>query len=224
MNRSQNSPRSFVATGMLLLWATTVSAGTFDFDDLEFIVGEGNQIAGLVIDWNDGQEPQSLAWGFRWDGTATGEDLLTAVINADERLYGKLSEPGDFGRIVYGLGYDLNNNGFGLDDGTVFEDGLAIVPGPTKALPTDPFDHYEEGFFSRGFWGYYTADGPAFDEDSWSFAPVGFSDRELVDGQWDGWSWAPDFADSVPSLPVAAVVPAPGSILLLLGVVGRRRR
>ena len=67
------------------------AAQTFSFDEIQFWVGAGAQRAALMIDWQEGAaEPPALAWGYRWDGTASGSDMLRAILAADDRLYAKL--------------------------------------------------------------------------------------------------------------------------------------
>jgi LPXTG-motif cell wall-anchored protein len=60
------------------------------------------------------------------------------------------------------------------------------------------------------FWGYWTRDGASR---SWRFSDVGSSDRKVVDGSLDGWSWGRDgkpappkiaFEDACPASAVAA--------------------
>ena len=53
--------------------------------DLDFVVGEGSNLSVLIIDFQQGPE-SSFAWGYRWDGTASGEDLLAAVTAADSNF------------------------------------------------------------------------------------------------------------------------------------------
>jgi hypothetical protein len=102
------------------------------FDDIQYWVGEGENQAGLVIDWQDGLEPKSIAWGFRWNGTANGQEMLNAIIAADLRLSGD----GDLPSLIQ---YDLNN------DGTIDEN-----------------DHDENGDMSdNNFWAYYTGSDAA---------------------------------------------------------------
>ena len=52
-------------------------------DDVLFVVGTGANQASLVIDFNDGAGTESFAWGYRWDGTASGEDMITAIAAGD---------------------------------------------------------------------------------------------------------------------------------------------
>jgi len=201
-------------------------ASSFGFDDLVFWVGSGSNEAGFVIDWGDGRDP--LAWGYRWDGAATGEDMLLAIVSADDRLFTKVSPPGGFGVALLGLGYDRDGDGFGIDDDTMFGDGgiFEVPPPQDGAMASDMDDSYAEGW-STAFWSYWVSDGsPYGGGGEWDFAPTGISGRSLTDGAWDGFSFAPDFISSAPNLPVAAVPSGGGVALAVVGSVmaGRRRR
>lgn len=46
-------------------------ADAFSFDDIQFWVGEGENKAALVLQWNAEGETNALVWGYRWDGNAT---------------------------------------------------------------------------------------------------------------------------------------------------------
>jgi len=70
----------------LAFLAITASINAFGFSDITTWAGSGSKQVGFVVDWNDGINPQSLAWGFRWDGNATGLDLLNAIISVDPKL------------------------------------------------------------------------------------------------------------------------------------------
>lgn len=204
----------------------SVATGGFAFDDVGFWVGEGANEAALVIDWNgpDGGDPVSFAWGFRWDGAANGQDMLTAVINADSSLYGRFASFG-FGDVIIGMGYDLDGDGFAVSDGTDFgPTGLAFAGTSDGATAVDSDDFYAEGW-NTGFWSYSLGDGNPFGGGAWAGASVGFGDRVLSDGDWDGYRFAPGFVSEDPRLPTAAV-PGVGSGVVLVGafVCARRRR
>jgi hypothetical protein len=207
----------------LALLTPVASAATLD--DIQFWVGSGGNRAALVIDWKDGQSPESLLWGFRWDGTATGLDMLQSVVNADPRLFAHLGTY-VWGTAVLGLGYDLNHSGsFGVTPALTFNaGGLSTATDPNDArLAADSADHWREGW-NNGFWAYYLKD-PA--GGSWTSAMTGAADRILTDGAWDGFSFAPGFAATEPSEPVPAAVPEPGVLTLLtlgaLVLLGSRR-
>ena len=53
---------------------------------------------------------KTLAWGYRFDGAATAEDMFNAILAADPRLCAMASSVSASGKTVMGLGYDLNNN------------------------------------------------------------------------------------------------------------------
>ncbi len=196
------------------------------FGDITYWIGSGTNSAALVIDWNDGNSPVSLAWGFRWDGIATGQDMFMAIAGITN---GTSSATGADGNLVLTLA------SFGFGD---FVDGVAY-DGPGIL-------HNESG--SGGFWEYsifggtFTYDlypGPGTDTYNvagsanyadvvWFSSPIGFSDRELVNGSWDGWSWAPGYASEPIDQPVAAVPEPSGLWFVGITVAGfllfRRRQ
>ncbi len=200
------------------------SASAQVFDDIAFWVGEGSNQAGFVIDWNDGISDESLMWGFRWDGAATGADMMTAIVSADARLFAHLSVPGSFGVSPYGIGYDADGDGvFGVTPTLSFDSfGLSTGSPFDGREAADADDHWQEGWVSDGYWSYWLGSG---DEPAWEGAMTGMSDRVLTDGSWDAWSYAAGFGEVLPSMPVAAAVPAPGSLTLLgAGLLAARRR
>ncbi len=220
----------YVALGAVAMCVQTASAA-FTFDDIDTWIGNGSNHAALVLDWNDGIEPQSLVWGYRWDGAATGEDMLRAVVEADANLYAKISAPGAFGISTFGFGYDLDSDGFGLDDATSFGvDGIAVTTSANAdgAVSLDSDDHYAEGWFSSGFWTYWTSENEPFDGGAWDSALTGVSDRVLASGSWDGFSFDPVFSFTDPPSQPGATVPAPGALApmfaLLIGARRHRRR
>ncbi|HLP76653.1 MAG TPA: PEP-CTERM sorting domain-containing protein [Candidatus Paceibacterota bacterium] len=198
---------------------STARAATFD--DIQFWTGSGANQAALVIDWNDGKSAESLVWGFRWDGTATGMDMFQAIVNADTRLFAHVSPSGSFGVAVFGIGYDLNGNGnFGVTPGLTFDAGGLSVGGYATAddtrTATDAADHWLEGWNS-GSWGYYNK---ASADALWSSDNSGASFDVLGNGSWSGFSFAfgawPNTVYTDPSAPNAAPVPEPGTLSLLI--------
>ncbi len=180
-----------VVAFMIVLLASRAVASPFSFDDVDYWVGNGANQAALVIDWvEEATEPPALAWGYRWDGTATGRDMLLAIVAADDRLFAKLGGSPADPVIVYGLGYDANDDGqFAIDDDTAFDDsGIAFGSAPFfPAATTDAGDYYAEGW-TFDFWHYGIAASNPYEGGSWSDIPLGMVGRVLTNGAWDSWA------------------------------------
>jgi hypothetical protein len=176
------------------------SAPIDPFADVQFWTGSGTNSAALVIDWKDGKSPQSLLWGYRWNGAATGADMLQAVVKADPRLFAHFAQS-SWGLVTLGLGYDLNNSGgFGTSPSLVFDtNGIVLDANTSNAndarTAADVKDHYLEGW-NAGYWAYYVKDSASQSRDS---AMTGAGDRALTNGAWDGYSFAAGFDASEPS-------------------------
>jgi hypothetical protein len=171
------------------------SAATFSFDDIRYWVGTGDNRAALVIDWvENAADPPALVWGYRWDGVATGADMLRDVVTADNRLFAKFGGSIATPVSVYGLGYDTNDDGvFALDDSTTFNSvGIAITEPADAATSITSGDHYAEGWY-LGFWHYGMATANPFDDGAWADAPNGMAGRNLANGDWDSWTYSPTF-------------------------------
>lgn len=204
--RSTAASRLLACGAAWFLLTATASAQMFDFSGIKNWTGTGSNQAAMVIDWHDGKTPVSLAWGFRWNGTATGLDMIHAIDAADPRLAVAYAYGGGF---IFGIYYDLNGNG-----GTY----TFTSPGDETGSASDPGDHFAEGVFTK-FWGYDVSTGsPYGGGGGWSESSVGAGDRQLANGSWDGYSLSYDetnFSIPVPGFPTAAAaVPEPSTPLL----------
>ena len=198
---SINTP--IVLVVLLCCWTFESCLGgtVTSFEDIQFWVGTGNNRAAMAIDWDDtSATDEALVWGYRWDGTSTGAEMLRAILESDRRLFARQSTAGTLGVALYGLGYDLDNDSaFGITDGTSFNsDGIAVSgppdsPPKTASTATDPGDLYAEGWFS-GLWHYGLSSGNPFDGGSWNSSMAGASGRTLSDGDWDSWTFTPTFS------------------------------
>ena len=207
--------------------------------DLDFIVGSGSNSASMLLDWNDGKSP--LAWGYRWDGSKTAEDMLIDLVNTDTRLYSKFTDF-SFGTFVTGIGYDRDDDGFGTTDGDVFSNGITNGPANDSNISSDGDDSYVEGS-NNGFWALYfnftnpwdpsgpnpsSTNGNPFESGTWHSSGFGASDTILQNGTWAGLSFAPGFDSTSPSDGNAAQssgqsngsIPEPSTVLFLTGALG----
>lgn len=200
-------------------------------NDLRTVVGSGSKLATLVIDFNDGTSRESFAWGFRFDGTASGADMILAVTAADPALSVTSFGSGDSGYFLTEISYD---------DGTAVH---RATSGSFASFPDDydSWGYYLGGGFAGGALG--SPDSVAGGGDSlpasWTSSPTGASaesfgssGRLLADGAWDAWSFGPSDASynhiAPPSGSPLAAVPEPSVVLIgaLLGPLAllRRRR
>ena len=183
------------------------------FDDLRFWTGEGANESAIVIDWGDGDPRDPLAWGYRWDGAATAEDAVLAVVAADRRLaatFDDFGSDGDPNLFVNSFGYDRDGDGFAADDAD------------------DSFAASGDFVSDFRFWEFLTAATSPYVGGAWASSDFGISSTPLVEGLWNGFRFDADFPGPGPGPPVAApaAVPEPSTWLLIAaaGALGGGRR
>ncbi|MDE7407161.1 MAG: leucine-rich repeat domain-containing protein, partial [Muribaculaceae bacterium] len=205
--------------------------GKFTFDMIESWAGEGSNRAALVIQWNTGKDKVALVFGYKWNGQATGADMIKAVAKANPRLYtlmqytnvSSATDPNG-GYTINGFGWDADNDGdirlidtgkgnaeYTSPDG-FFEHPRGYVPGQGgssdydydnwKAADTD--DWWQAGWY-KGYWSYWVKSS---NTGTFSYSGVGASGRLLSDGCWDGWNYSVDMM----SQPWMDFEPAPSPI------------
>lgn len=173
------------------------AANTTTFDDIKYWVGTGSNQAAFVVQWNDGKDSDALIWGFRWNGNATGEDMLKAIAKADRRFFSLLYQDAPSGGTeIGGLGFDLNEAktiGLYKDVNVTYPfyplNGVVKTTGYDfdKYTVIDTDDHWQSGW-NNGKWSYWikntTGDFNSFD--------LGATKRTLVNGSWDVWNYKPN--------------------------------
>lgn len=169
----------------------------FNFDDIVYWVGSGTNEAAFVVQWNDAKNPDALVWGFRWNGTATGEDMLKAIAKTDKRFFTLLYQGTQFGSAVGGLGFDLDGQGsVGLYNNGNVTYPLYPVDGiiNTTAYDFDNYtaidanDHWGSAWYT-GYWSYWVKDPTDAD---FGYSGLGASSRQLENGSWDVWNFNPN--------------------------------
>jgi len=179
------------------------------FDNIQFWVGTGTNRAALEIDWNDGQANDALVWGYCWDSSATGGEMLEAIVAADPRLYAEVGGTGS-GAYLDGLGFrPSGDQDFQLNPPLSFNSQHLANDDNANSSRTavTPGDFWMEGFSWPGFWSYWLSTDSRLSADysDWSFSNFGMGDRVLANGDVDGWSWNNSVG---PARPVPASVPS----------------
>lgn len=165
------------ATGVLL-WSAGIVAGGGGFTRIERWVGAGTNRAALVVDWHDGTPPHALAWGFRWNGTATGRDLWRAVTNADPGLSGVYTNATDGQRLTAITYRRPHRPGDRL-------------PGTGRHADTrwTAYTRDHTGAVARaGTWTDWTASGARGRSSDFRPCTNDLSTRVLTNNSWDAWS------------------------------------
>jgi MYXO-CTERM domain-containing protein len=121
---------------------------TFDQVIVEEWVGGGSNEAMMVVDFGSGH---SYAWGYRWDGSATGLDMITDVDDAT----GLVVHTTDFGWGIFvdDMSYDGHTMGLGdyycgyfvSDDGESWSSSSVGIS--DRSLADGCWDGWSEGYW-----------------------------------------------------------------------------
>ncbi len=76
------------------------------WDQIQHWAGDpaGEKKCALVIDFQDEFDSRALVWGYRWNGTATGEDMIRAIAGQSSCLTAMVQYTGSMGSTLNGLG------------------------------------------------------------------------------------------------------------------------
>jgi hypothetical protein len=227
-----------------------VPARAVSFADVQFWAGTGTNEAALVVEWS---APESLAgssvpapvadksmvWGYRFNGTATGSQMLAALLAADPRFYVVADET--YGTFVEAIGFNLDGSGVGgITDGsrtnyftTHFLTSATV--NVDAAAPLNPGDLYWGGYWGpnwetwveqgdaggfthspdRGSNAYWTPNDPnnpySGVHGQWELAETGLDYLMLTNGSWIGFSVAASEYEGDPSAPYGAHKHAPAA-------------
>ena len=200
----------------LILTSLQLQALVGSLDNIEYWVGAGANRAALVVQWNDGMTPVSVAWGYRWDGTATGLDMLRAIAGSTRvddpagETVGAAS--GADGRLNLGL----VEYSFGL---SVLSLEYSPSAGATRTQ-SDWYSGYWQYLIRGGNFEYYDwategtalydeAGSNSYESGAWTSSPIGAGDRPLIDGAWDAYAFAAEFIAEPLVQPLAVTLPVP---------------
>jgi hypothetical protein len=217
-------------TAFILIPASSIAALITNLDDIQNWTGSGSNRAGLVIQWNDGLTPASLAWGYRWNGSATGEDMLKAIAGSWQLADGNdpatiiSSGSGSDGRLtlgIYDYGWGTAVNSISLADTGVNRTRADWASGYWEYFNVGgTFDTPPNGD-PNTFLGTSSYPGTVPNSD-WISSWSGFSSRILSNESWDGWSFAAGFTSAPIIQPYDAnsygssAVPEPSQIATML--------
>lgn len=173
-----------------------------NFDEIPFWTGSGPLRAALVLDFGESTAPSSLAWGYRWSGTAEVEDMLFAlsgtIPGGPQPLAGSDARLSASVGFFEGLGYYV----------TRLEYTAAGLGGGWTAGPRVITDEY---FVNGTYPSLYSLSGNG----SWTGADWVYSENDgmsslaLTDGGWFGFAQSNGTSALAFAQPVGAPVPEP---------------
>lgn len=167
------------------------NAAAFSFSDIKNWTGEGSNVAAMGIKWTGSEN--TIVFGYRFDGTKTGEDMAIDIVANNPRLFMLMQGETAYGSAIGGFGWDTDGNGFTLkaEDNVVTpnEKGIIYI---TQGYSFDSYSCTSEGDYwnsgwNKGFWSYNLADGD--NPKDIGFASTGCSGRTLTDKSWDLWMY-----------------------------------
>jgi len=199
--------------------AHPTSSTPITFDSIKFWAGSGSNRAAMVIQWNDAGTPTSLLWGYRWDGVATGIDMVQAIAGSTTSREDGQSV---FLKVATGadsrLALSLINYSFGSAvEALVFNDRQIVRTQNDWSTGyweysvfggTIIYDLYSDTWDYLGQATYDQEGTTTYSGVNWFFSPIGISERILVDGSWDAFSFAPIFT-SIPVVEPSPALPPP---------------
>lgn len=190
-----------------------------NWDEIQNWAGDpnGEKKTALVIDFQDGKDERALVYGYRWNGKATGEDLIRAIASQSSALTVMIQYTGtmgstlnaigisagreevdylkyDFDRAAIGgevsFGYFEPNTTMGQEAAPGFEAEQMCADAIERAKETGIIEHPLNAFL----YGY-----PAYDYDYWQLEE-GYADATeyrwqsgWYEGYWSYWHGPNDY-------------------------------
>lgn len=194
-----------------------------------FTVGSGSSAALYVLDHDTADAAaNTVIFEYRFDpltaptAPTAWHGLTDAAANQGD-LYLKYDSDAQFGVGLFGIGFDVDGDGFSSTGNTFVNNQIDTntVPGVSDTSTVDnsltaddPDDWYIEDWFTAGYWAFYLNTNGGGD---WAFASTGLAGESLDDQQVIALTWAPGFAASPPVIPepATALLLAAGSLLLV---------
>lgn len=185
-----------------------------DFSDILFWTGSGTNQAALVLQFPTAVEsgtatPTSIAWGYRWNESATFADMLFSlagqiaggpqpVAGADERLALSVTFYGEeFGYFVNTINYD--------------QSGLPSADWSQTVRQIGPYDP-DTGQYAAQY--QLDAASGAWTGAALNLSGAGMSSIPLVDGGWYGFIQADGLDQTLAFDQPVAAVPEPAALPL----------
>lgn len=181
-----------------------------NFDDIQFWTGSGENRSVLVLQFGASDTPTSIAWGYRWSGSATAASMIFALAGNITGSGMPVPLSGSDTRLSVDGSFFPSFGGYFLNSITYNQTGLPIPW--SQSLRTIEDNWRIDGTYPS----LYTQSGDGiWNGNPFSAAQVGISDINLSNGGWVAFAQTDGTDPLVFTQPVSAV-PEPGSLALMV--------
>jgi len=192
------------------------------FSDILFWTGSGTNASALVLQFGTSATPTSVAWGYRWNGSASYADMLFAL--AGTIVGGPSPVAGADPRLSVNVSYSASYRDYFVNEIGLDQVGLPS-PWTQVSRSIGPYDP-DTGEYSAQY--QLDAANGSWSGDAFDFSNFGIAGTPLVDGGWYGFVQADGSAPAFNFTQPVAAVPEPSGIVILAGgavvAAGRLRR
>ena len=197
----------------LTSWSQLITVNSFT--NIQYWTGSGTNSAALVLEFGGPSIPASVAWGYRWSGSATLQDLVFSV--AGGLVGGPAPLPGADPRLTF----DVSFFSFG-DVSGYFVNSIAYnqigLPAPWSQSVRLIENNYSVDLTYPAL--YFLAGSGVWTASLFAPADVGMSDLSLSNGAWYGFVHTDEFeGDRIFAQPASAVPEPRVWALLIVGAV-----
>ncbi|MBJ7391869.1 MAG: hypothetical protein JHC85_09895 [Chthoniobacterales bacterium] len=191
----------------LTAWSQMITVNSFD--NIGYWSGSGTNSAALVLEFGNSINPSSIAWGYRWNGTATAASMLFAIAGSITGSGVPSPQAGADARLTVDGTYFASFDDYLINTISYDQIGLPSPWGQSLRLMED--NYYVDGTYPSL---YSLAGSGTWTNGGFAAASVGISMLSLTDGGWIGFAQTDGTDPYTFSQPVSAV-PEPQTFSLI---------
>jgi len=217
----RNTILALLFAAPLTAWSSLITVNSFS--NVQYWTGSGTNSAALVLEFDNSATPASIAWGYRWNGSATASSMLFALAGTITGTSAPSPLLGSDSRLAVDVSFFSGFGGYFVNTISYNQVGL---PSPwTQSLRLIKDDYFGDGTYPT----LYSLNNSGTWNSSFVQAQVGMSTLALSNGMWVGFVQSDGASDPRTFAQPVAAVPEPGTAALIafgaaLAALGFRKR